>query len=212
MLTSSVPRPVRSATIGRRVAGVAGVAALLAAVALLGGLALSGVPAAAHGDEGEMTVVVSEQVDGDVVRLEIGLLHADDGHLAEDASVTATLAGPDGSAIGPVALPQISGARYGTDIEGVAPGTWSITIASTDPSTEIITSVEVADDFVAPTTTPAAAPDGEQAGIVPQDPPPAVPTDADDDGFPWVLVVALVVIAVIIVASLTFLGRRRSSA
>jgi cobalamin biosynthesis Mg chelatase CobN len=127
----------------------------LAAVAVAGVLGLLGVPspAAAHSAAGEMTVLRAEQVGPGEVQVEVGIVFSDDGHLAEEATVTATPTAADGSTRPPVALPQISGGRYGGPVAVDASGTWSMAVASTDPTAAATATVEVADQPAAPSTT-----------------------------------------------------------
>jgi hypothetical protein len=65
--------------------------AILAALAALATLyAVQARPAAAHDDDGQMTVTVAEPAGPDQVRVEVGLVYTGDGHLAEEAVVSAT--------------------------------------------------------------------------------------------------------------------------
>ena len=58
-------------------------------------------------DTGEVTVTRAEQSGPDRIDLEVGIVYGDDGHLAADATVTATLLGPSGDSIGPVTLQRV---------------------------------------------------------------------------------------------------------
>ena len=62
---------------------------LLATVVLLVGVGAG--PAAAHDDEGTVTITRAEQVGRSSVLVEVGVVFAGDGHLAEDAEVAVTL-------------------------------------------------------------------------------------------------------------------------
>jgi hypothetical protein len=179
-----------------------GVAALVTVVVAL---AVWPSPVGAHSDDGVMTVLTAEQAGPGAVRLEVGLVYANDDDLAEEATVGATLTGPDGASVGPVELPRISGARYGADVEVPGPGDWSVAFVSEEPVAEAAATVEVADTGQG---APAPTQESAQPEIVPRDPPPPVPTAGDDDGFPWVVAIAVVVIAAVVVATLTFLRRR----
>jgi hypothetical protein len=165
-------------------------------------------PASAHGDEGEIRETVVDQSGTNTVRVQIGLLYANDGDPAEDATATVMLAGPAGETVGPVTMPKTTGSRYAAEIEVPTTGTWSVAITTVEPEAEATATIEVTDQRAA-TTTADTAP-GPEGGIVPQDPPPAVPGLAeDDDSFPWVVVIAAVIVAVVAVASFTYLRGRR---
>jgi len=110
-------------------------------------------PVAAHSEQGELTVVVAEAPAPGMVRLEVGLVYANDGHLAEESSVTASLTGPGGVTLGPVDLPRIAGARYGTEVPVPTPGTWQVTFAATGPTAQGTATIEVP-----PVTTSSAPP------------------------------------------------------
>lgn len=105
-------------------------------------MALWSTPAGAHSDEGQMTVVAVGQSGPSTVDVEVGIVFANDGHLAEEATVTASFTGNVEIAIDPVVLPQISGGRYGTQVELPA-GSWTIAIESSNPTASATASVEV---------------------------------------------------------------------
>jgi hypothetical protein len=165
-------------------------------------------PASAHGDEGEIRETVVDQSGVNTVRVQIGLLYANDGDPAEDATATATLTGPAGETVGPVTMPRTTGSRYATDIEVPTTGAWSVEIKTVEPEAETAVTIVVTDQPAATTTSDAEP--GPEGGIVPQDPPPAAPGLAEDeDSFPWVVVLAAVIVAVVAVASFTYLRGRR---
>lgn len=130
--------------------------ALLAATlaCFLGVLGIAG-SASAHGAEGEMTVITAEPAGAFEVRLQIGLLYANDTELATEATVTVTGVGPDGNTLRPTALPREEGAKYGTTLTGLANGPWTFTIVSTGPAATATASVEVPVDQQSSTTTPS---------------------------------------------------------
>lgn len=129
-------------------------------------------PAAhAHGDEGEMTVTVTEPAaDGSVV-LEVGILFENDQELAEEAVVTAVLTGPDGTAVGPVEVPHTEGARYAATVTGLAVGDWTVEFTSVEPVSAATASFQIpaaaaettaaaaVETTAAPTDTPVSAQD-----------------------------------------------------
>lgn len=147
---------------------------MLALTVLVGGLSLFPAAASAHGDEGELTVTSFEQVSSTAVRLEVGIVYAGDGHLAEDASVTATFAGPSGARVGPVELVRTGDTTslYAATVEVPAPGGWSALISSTTPDGQASGSVTVDDEFAAP-SAPSTIPE-------PNDPDGSDPTTPAD--------------------------------
>jgi hypothetical protein len=176
--------------------------------------AFTAAPAGAHGDEGVMTVIAAEQgASASTVRLEIGLVYANDDDLAEEATVTAMLTGPSGETVGPVTLPRITGARYGADAEVPSPGTWTVVITSTAPEAESEPqTVEVS--TAAPSSSVAATDDGETSNpIVPVDSgASAAASDAgEDDGTPWAVIVVVALVAVAVAAG-AYLALRRKGA
>ncbi len=184
-------------------AGLGAVVALLVVVvAAVTGAVL---PAAAHSDDGEMTVTRSEVVDATTVALEVGLLYADDDDLATEATVTATATSPSGgAAAGPVALPNVGGARYGATFVVPEPGVWAITITATDPAAEATVEVDTSAAVAAPASS-TTAPQEEVVGSTTTagDEPAAVATEAtsasdeaDSSAIPPVLIgiIALVVV------------------
>lgn len=174
--------------------------AVLLTVAAAIGLA----PAAlAHGDEGKMTVTVAEQAGPGAIRLEVGILYANDEELAEEATVSATLTGPAGEKVGPVDLPRISGARYGTEVSVPVPGAWAVTVGSTTPTAQGTATVTVAEQAATTTssTTEAAVP-------TVADEAPATPSD---DGGSGAGVAIAVVAVVVLAAAVGYVLRRRRS-
>lgn len=154
-----------------------------AAAALIAGMLLViGTPSAlAHSEEGAMTVTAAEPAGPNQIRLEVGIVYTSDGHLAEEATVVATLTGPDGATIGPVDVPQLRSALYSTTIDVPSPGAWELTIGATEPEATATTSVTVTDEPAASTTSSTAA------DVIA----PAPSTDAQPDGADEVGVAAM---------------------
>jgi hypothetical protein len=111
-------------------------------------------PVGAHSEDGEMTVLAAEPSGSGAVQLEVGIVYASDGHLAEEAVVTATLEGPAGVVVGPVDLPRIAGARYGAEVAVPVEGTWQVTFNSTGPAAQ---GSAVVDVVAASTTGPSSS-------------------------------------------------------
>lgn len=117
--------------------------ALLAVLAAVLTTLVVPAPGSAHSTDGEMTVLAAEPSGPGAVRLEVGIVYASDGHLAEEATVTATLDGPEGAVVGPVDLPRIAGARYGAEVPLPAVGTWQVVFTSTGPAAQGTAVVDV---------------------------------------------------------------------
>lgn len=188
---------------------------LLAVLAIL----LTPAPALAHDEQGEMTVTAAEQLDGGRLRVEVGIVYTNDGHPAEEATVTATLTGPSGEAVGPVPLERQEGTSlYRAEIEVPSPGAWTVALSATNPAATAETSIDVAartttpptDDTAPPpdATTPATVADDEPGVASPV----AVAADDDGGGGNGALLAAVVIAAVALVALVAWaLVRRRSA-
>ena len=200
-------------------------AVLAAAVALVWAGAA---PAGAHDDAGEMDVTSAVQSGPSTVRLEVGIVYVNDGHLAEDATVTAELTGPDGTTVGPVTLTRVddSSSLYGADVQVPAAGSWAATISSTEPTATASAAIEVAED-----TAPPAGEDGADGGddaeatpstllededeqvFTTQGAEDAAAEDEDDDGSSATLWIVLgVVAAVVLIGGGAVLATRRRGA
>jgi hypothetical protein len=215
------------ATPARLAAGLAA-AALLAAGLLLGLVpGLGGSPAAAH--DGPAIVVV-EQVHPAGLQLHyiVRVTWEDDGHPAEDATVTATAIAADGTQLTPVPLaPADDDGRYAGVIEYPSAGAWTVRVTSIEPTG----SVEEPQEVTAPATTEAqddasevtTAPDEGEGGegFAPaedgtgdsdQAATDASPGSDDDSGMPVYLLVAAAAVAVIgAVTAVNIIRRHRSS-
>jgi hypothetical protein len=122
--------------------------------------------ASAHGDEGELTVTKLEQVGPTSVAIEAGIVYEGDGHLAEDATVTATLIGPGGATVGPVQLTRTgeSTSLYAATVEVPGTGDWSVEVTSTEPAAEATQAIAVTEQAVTASSTTPPATDGDTAG------------------------------------------------
>lgn len=122
--------------------------------------------ASAHSDEGELTVTKLEQVGPTSVAIEAGIVYEGDGHLAEDATVTATLSGPGGATVGPVQLTRTgeSTSLYAATVEVPATGDWSVEVTSTEPTAEATQAIAVTEQATTASSTTAPATDGDTAG------------------------------------------------
>jgi hypothetical protein len=197
--------PSTSAQLGAR----ARIAPAVLALLVVGVVLLVSRPAGAHSDDGRMTVTAAEQVGAQEVRVEVGIVYANDDDPAEEATVTATLTGPNGEQEGPVALARSRGALYEATMPTPVPGTWAVAVSSTGPVANATTSLEVTEDAVgvsSSTSTPApSVATGEAAAVSAGD----QGDDEGGEGFPvWILVV---LIGVAIVAGVVLIGRSRAS-
>jgi hypothetical protein len=140
---------------------VAVLAALASVLALSLGLA-GAAPAGAHSGAGTLTV---EQVHpaGLSVHYIVTLTWDDDGHPAEDATVTATPVAADGTAETPYALaPSGSGdGRYAGAVEFPSAGDWTVRFTSIEPTGTVDHAETVVEG--AATTAPA------EGGFAPAD-------------------------------------------
>jgi cobalamin biosynthesis Mg chelatase CobN len=188
--------------------------ALALFTALASVLAATAAPAGAHGEEGEMTVVRAEQTAPLTIAIDVGLVHADDDHLAEDAEVWVD-ASTEGSALEPVGLRREGegSAVYSGEIQVPVAGEWTLRVESSGPdatTTATVTVTEPAagapDDDPATTTTAADAGTGADTG---ED--AAATTDAgtEDDGDVSVVLVVLAVLALIVVGLAGYAAYRR---
>ena len=131
----------------------------------------------AHSDEGEMTVTVAEQGSGTAIILEVGIVYTDDGHLAEEASVTATLIGTGGETVGPIDLARSSGGAYEAEVTVPTFGEWSILISSENPTATAEATVTLTEPTT--TTSPLTTTTSTPATTTTQ---PDVTTTVPEDG------------------------------
>lgn len=179
--------------------------------------------AGAHGGEGELTVTKVEQTGPTTVAVEVGIVYENDGHLAEDASVSATLTGPDGASVGPVELARTGDTTslYAASIEVPGPGDWKVAVTSTEPEGSAEGTVAVVAD--ADTSTTAApstteAPTTAVAEDTTDDSDAAEPltttaaAEDDDDGSSTGLIVgASLVLAVLVIGGAVLVARSRAA-
>lgn len=205
----------------RRSAVASGALLLAVIVAVLG---VGALPAGAHGAEGELTLTKAEQTGPTTVEVEVGIVYANDGHLAEGADVSATLTGPDGATVGPVELTRTgeTTSLYAATVDVTAVGEWSVAVTSTEPTGTTSGSVTVVEGFAPATTAPEApattAPPGTEAPASVDDAPTTEEASADGDigdgdGFPSAAIVgaSLALFAVVLVGGV-LVARRRARA
>lgn len=174
--------------------------------------------ASAHSDAGTMTLTKFEQIGPERVRLEVGLVYEGDGHLAEDATVSATLKSESGDTVGPVDLDLVGedSSLYGAEIEVSGSGAWTATVTSTDPTATAEATVQVTAES---TTTTAAAPTSTTpestsppSTTTATSAPAAADASTEDDGSDNTgLYIVLAAIAVIVLGGLGVLLARRNS-
>jgi cobalamin biosynthesis Mg chelatase CobN len=185
---------------------------------------------AAHDDTGEMSVTRSEQTAPLTVQLEVGLVYAGDGHLAEDATVQAVLTGPDGATVGPVPMERTGtdSALYSAQVEVPAAGTWAAQISSTEPTATAAAAIEVQPEQVTPAdggdskvSTPSTLLDEDdeqifttQGAVEDESSEEAAAADSDDGSSAalWIVLAVVAVVAVGGAALVVFLRRGRPAA
>lgn len=141
----------------------------------------------AHGAEGNMTVISAEPASATEIKIEIGLVYTNDDELATEATVVATLTGPDGTAVGPVDLRLRTGAIYETTVAVPATGTWTVDIESAEPTSSATAVVEVTGQAPATSATSTSLPSTTLATSVAL---PASAVESASSSPPWVLIVA----------------------
>jgi hypothetical protein len=212
------------------------VAALALALALVVGLLPGlGAPAGAH-DGDAVIVVESTHPAGLQVHYIVRVTWADDGHPAEDATVTATAVAADGTQVTPVTLaPADSDGRYSGALEYPSEGAWTLRVTSIEPTGKIEQPQTVIPlpptTASGPTNEVSTSPDGEGTGddagdtgeggdngFAPADDgtgssedaatDPATGESGDDSGMPIYLLVALAAVVVIGAVTAVSLIRR----
>ena len=135
--------------------------AAVAAVTLFVGVGT----ASAHGDEGELIITKLEQVGPTTLSIEAGVVYEGDGHLAEDATVTATMSGPGGATVGPVQLTRTgeSTSLYAATVEVPATGDWTVEVSSTEPTAQATQAVAVTEQAATASSTTAPTTGGDTA-------------------------------------------------
>jgi hypothetical protein len=205
-----------------------GASVLIASVVLVS--TLTGRPAFAHGDEGEMEVISAEAAGPLQIAVEVGVVYANDDDLAEEASITLTATGEDGTSVGPIEVPRRDDAVYAATFDVPVAGTWSLAITSTEPAAEAEAEVAVTEEAPstsevttteAPATsgptestdgTDASAPDtssapGEDGDGEDED--AAAAADDEDDGGSLLPFIVIAVVAIAAIAALLIAGQRR---
>ncbi len=131
-----------------------------AAACLLATLVALALPAYAHEGSGTLTIELANPV-GESVHY-VAKLVWEDGHAADDATVTVVAEGP-GPTVGPISMKQAGEGLYEAVVRFPEPGVWQVRFTSVSPTTTLTYSQEVAAADPGTTTvatTPAApAPD-----------------------------------------------------
>ena len=127
--------------------------------------------ASAHSEEGEITLTKTDQIGPTTVYIQAGVVYKGDGHLAEDAQVSATLSSASGATVGPTVLTPgestgadsagVTAALYEATLELPSAGEWSISLTSQNPSAQTDGQFTLADSFDPTTATSEPAPLGE---------------------------------------------------
>lgn len=129
--------------------------------------------ASAHSEEGEVSLTKADQTGPTTVYIQAGVVYKSDGHLAEDAQVSATLSSASGATVGPTVLTPgestgaesavVTTALYGATVELPSAGEWSISLTSQNPSAQTDGQFTLADSFNPTTATSEPATLGEDA-------------------------------------------------
>lgn len=192
---------------------------LLLAVAGLVLVATTG-PASAHSDVGELELTAFEQTGPTTVEIEVGIFYEGDGHLAEDATVTATLSGPDRATVGPIELTWAGegSSLYAATVDVPTLGDWTVAVTSIDPAGAVdgsLSVVEQAGTTTTETPTTASAPSttADAPEPVTLDDELAADQDAADEGgvSPAVIVIACLVLAALVIGGAFLVARRRGA-
>ena len=168
----------------------------------------------AHGDEGELELTTFEQTGPMTVEVEVGIVYEGDGHLAEDASVTATLSGPGGATVGPVELVWAgeNSSLYAATVDVPATGDWTVAVTSTDPTGSADGTLTVEEQAAtttpeAPTTTATPATTDAPAPTTIDD--ELAEAEGDDGVSPAVIVIACLVLAALVIGGAVLVARSR---
>ena len=129
--------------------------------------------ASAHSEEGEVSLTKADQTGPTTVYIQAGVVYKSDGHLAEDAQVSATLSSASGATVGPTVLTPgdstgaesagVTDALYGATVELPSAGEWSISLTSQNPSAQTDAQFTLADSFDPTSVTSEPATLGEAA-------------------------------------------------
>lgn len=155
----------------RRALAGALLATAAAALLLVGGAG----PVAAHTETGTFSATRAEPGEDGTYTVDLLLTYDNDGHGAEDATLTVTVQGPTGA---PVPVPMSPGDRAGAYTGDVAvddAGDYTVNASSADPEAQTSFAFTVAE---ATTTTEADAPTTTEGGADA----PTTTAAADEDG------------------------------
>lgn len=114
---------------------------LILSLIAIGSLAFTAV-AGAHSDAGEMEILKLKAKGNNRVLIEVGVVYGNDGHIAENAEVTARLDGPGGPYV--ASLEQVGdGSRFRGTVNVKGPGKYKVTVTSISPDAEATSEVRV---------------------------------------------------------------------
>lgn len=202
-------------------------ARLIGAVALpLALIAVAATPAAAHDDAGTLTLTRAEQVGPTSVLVEVGIVFDGDGHLAEEAGVTAMLTS-NGASVGPtpLAIEAEGTSLYSATIEVPGPGNWSVQVTSTNPAGSTSGSVTVSEQVPDSSPDAASGPGSDDTATTAQegsgsvesqsatDPAPVTAThgtSTDDGTSTTVIIAASLILAAIVIGGAFLVAMQRS--
>jgi hypothetical protein len=193
---------------------------LAALVGLVGVLAWTAAPAAAHDGDAAIAVEAADPEPDGSVHYVVRVTWTDDGHAALDTTVTATPVAGDGTPQTPVQMTAVDqDGRYEATVPFPAPGAWTIRFASIDPNGTVEQAQEVAEPTTttaAPSTSAADAPTTTEARSGSEAAAASQPSDDDGGGGgSGGLVVGAVVVLLVVAGGVGFWrwrGRQQSSA
>ena len=163
--------------------------------------------AAAHDDEGVLTVDVAEPAGDLTVDFQVNLIYSGDREPVEDASLTAVAEGPAGTA-GPFTLDATEEpGRYATTITFPAAGDWVVRFTSITPGATVEHPLTVAGPATTTTVTPpTTAESAEPTSTLEVEP---VLEDDRSDSSAGTIAAALVVATVIVLGGALYFRRAR---
>lgn len=138
-------------------------------------LATSALPAGAHDGKAIITVDSAEPGAGASIDYTIRVIWDNDGHPANDASVTVVASAEDGTQVGPIAMNPIDDdGRYSASLDVGSPGNWAVRFTVVTPPGTL----EVPQVVAAPSTTTSAPSTTTTSAPAPTETVPAQPSNS----------------------------------
>ena len=187
-----------------------------ALVVTLGAAAVAAAPAAAHSDDGEMTVTRADATGDTTVEIEVGIVYTNDDDLATEATVTATATISTGATVGPIDVPNTNDALYAATIELPEAGVWTVSLSATDPTAsataEVDTTAVTPTTTAAPTTSMTRGPTTTvSAAKAPSPQAASAPEQDDSSAIPPALIAVIAIIIIAVGGAAFAYAQRRDS-